>query len=290
VSIATPHFPHHTAPNEYMDLYKPGKLKLPPNVSEDKRENVLKELQGYYAHCTATDQAIGDIIDKTKELGIFDNSIIVFTSDHGEMMGSHDFKPWMKHTAYSESSNVPFLISYPGIDNNVGKIAKAAITTPDILPSLLSLSNIDIPNSIEGYDLSHIVKSPDKDSERAALYMNPVPFGTMYKIEEYRAVRTNKYTYIKTPQGASMLFDDETDPYQMNNLINLPEYAAIQEKLDKQLMHELQRIGEENIKERDYYLKKFGYYEQKEFRPDYHIADYNNVEVAVSPNKLIRIR
>jgi arylsulfatase A-like enzyme len=222
-------------------------------------------------------------------LGIFDNSIIVFTADHGEMMGSHDFKPWMKHTAYTESSNVPFLISYPGIDNNAGKIAKAAITTPDILPSILALSNIDIPNTIEGYDLSHIVKSPNKDSDRVALYMNPVPFGSMYEIDEYRAVRTNKYTYVKTPEGASMLFDDEKDPYQMNNLVNHPEYADIQEKLDQQLMKELHRIGEEKIMNRDYYLKKFGYYGRKEFRPDYHIADYNNVEVVISPNKVIRI-
>lgn len=290
VSIATPHFPHHTAPNEYMELYKPDKLKLPPNVSEDKRESVLKELQGYYAHCTATDKAIGEIIDKAKELGIFDKSIIVFTSDHGEMMGAHDFNPWMKHTAYSESSNIPFLISYPGIENNAGKIAEAAITTPDILPTLLSLSNIDIPNTIEGYDLSHIVKSPDKDSHRAALYMNPVPFGSMYKIDEYRAVRTNKYTYVKTPQGASMLFDNEKDPYQLDNLINQPKYADIQKKLDKQLMNELHHIGEKKIKDREYYLKEFGYYGQKEFRPDYHIADYNNVEVVISPKKLIRIR
>jgi arylsulfatase A-like enzyme len=289
VSIATPHFPHHTAPKEYMEFYKPDKLKLAPNVSEDMRESALKELQGYYAHCTATDKAIGGIIDKIKELGIFDNSIIIFTSDHGEMMGAHDIKPFEKHTAFSESSNVPFLISYPGINNNSGKIAQAAFTTPDILPSLLSLCGIDIPNTIEGYDLSHIIKFPDKDSDRAALYMNPVPFGSMYEIDEYRAVRTNKYTYVKTPQGASMLFDNEKDPYQMNNLVNKPEYTDTQKRLDKMLMNELKQIGDEKIEERDYYLKKFGYYGQKEFRPNYHIADYFNVEVVISPNKLIKI-
>lgn len=288
VSIATPHFPHHTAPKEYIEFYTPDKLKLAPNVGEDMRESVLKEMQGYYAHCTATDKAIGGIIDKAKELGIFDNSIIIFTSDHGEMMGAHDIKPCEKHTAFSESSNVPFLISYPGIGNNAGKTAQAAITTPDILPSLLSLCGIDIPNTIEGYNLSHIIKSPDKDSDRVALYMNPVPFGSMYKIEEYRAVRTNKYTYVKTPQGASMLFENEKDPYQMNNLVNTPEYTDTQKRLDKMLMKELQRIGDEKIEERDYYLKKFGYYGQKEFRPDYHIADYNNVEFVISPDKRIK--
>jgi arylsulfatase A-like enzyme len=288
VSIATPHFPHNTAPEEYMKMYTPDKLKLDPNVPDELHEKALKELQGYYAHCTATDKAIGDIIDKMKELGIYDNSIIVFTSDHGEMMGAHSFIPLMKHTAYSESSNVPFLISYPGIGNNAGKTAKAAITTPDILPSLLSLCNIEIPNVIEGYDLSHIVKTPDMEEERAALYMNPVPFGRMNHIDEYRAVRTNKYTYVKTPTGPSMLFNDEEDKYQMNNLVDQPDYTDVQDKLDKQLMNELQRIGDDNFKEREFYLKKFGYFGLKEFRPDYHIADVKNVELVVSPNKTFR--
>jgi arylsulfatase A-like enzyme len=285
VSIATPHFPHNTAPEEYMKMYTADKLKLDPNVSDELHKKALKELQGYYAHCTATDKAIGDIIGKIKELEIYNNSIIVFTSDHGEMMGAHNHKPLMKHTAYSESANVPFLISYPGIGNNAGKIAEAAITTPDILPSLLSLCDIEIPESVEGYDLSHIVKSPDMDKERAALYMNPVPFGKMDYIDEYRAVQTDKYTYVKTPRGPSMLFDNGKDVYQMNNLINQTDYEEIQQKLDKQLMDELKRIGDDKFEEREFYLKKFGYFGRKEFRPDYHIADYNDVKVVVSPNK-----
>ena len=289
VSIATPHFPHNTAPEEYKKLYTPDKLKLPPNVSEDKREQALKELQGYYAHCTATDKAIGGIIEKAKELGIYDNSIIVFTSDHGEMMGSHGYRPFMKHQPYSESANIPFLITYPGIGQNKGKIADAAITTPDILPSLLSMCNIKIPNTIEGYDLSGIIKDPENEKERAALYMNVSPFGIAFPSDEYRAIRTNKYTYVKTPKGPSMLFDNENDVYQMNNLINQPNYSDVQKKLDMQLMNELHRIGEEKIEEREFYLKKFGYYGLKEFRPDYHIADYNNVELVVSPYKTFRI-
>jgi arylsulfatase A-like enzyme len=290
VSLGTPHFPHHTAPKEYMELYTADKLKLPPNVSDEKREKALKELQGYYAHCTATDKAIGEIIDKVKSLGIYDNSIIVFTSDHGEMMGSHDFRPYMKHQPYSESSNIPFLISYPGMDINKGKVAEAAITTPDILPSLLSLCDIEIPGTIEGYDLSGIIKSPETDAERAALYMNLCPFGIAYENDEYRAIRTASYTYVKTPQGASMLFDNKKDPYQMNNLVNKQEFTAIQTALDKQLVSELSRIGESEIKPREYYLKKFDYFEKKEFQPTYHIADYKNVEVVVSPNKSFSIK
>jgi len=290
VSLGTPHFPHNTAPEEYMKLYPKEKLKLPDNVSEDMKEWAYQELQGYYAHCTATDKAIGEIIDKTKELGIYENSIIVFTSDHGEMMGSHGFRPYMKHQPYSESANIPFLISYPGMEANKGKTAEAAITTPDILPSLLSLCNIEVPESIEGYDLSEIIKDPGKDSEKAALFMNVSPFGIAWPSDEYRAIRTASYTYVKTPAGPSMLFDNQKDPTQMNNLVNEKAFAEIQTKLDGELMQELLRIGETEIQPRDYYLKKFGYFGRKEFRDDYHIVNVADVKVVISPNDTFRIK
>nr|WP_319509525.1 sulfatase [uncultured Draconibacterium sp.] len=284
VSLATPHFPHQTAPKEYMEMYTPDKLKLSANVTDDMQEWALKELQGYYAHCTATDKAIGEIIDKTKELGIYDNSIIVFTSDHGEMMGAHGYRPFMKHQAYSESSEIPFLISYPNMEMAKGKKAEAPITTPDILPSLLSLCNIKIPKSIEGYDLSGIVKDPSKDIDRVALFMNPCPFDIAYDDDEYRAIKTARYTYAKTPDGPSMLFDNEKDPLQLNNLVGNEDYAEIQQELDKQLMNELSRIGETEVKPREYYLEKFGFDGKKEFRDDLAIQDYNDVDVVVSPN------
>jgi arylsulfatase A-like enzyme len=272
-----------------MKMYPKEKLKLPDNVPDDMKEWAYKELQGYYAHCTATDKSIGEIIDKTKELGIYDNSIVVFTSDHGEMMGSHGFRPFMKHQPYSESANIPFLISYPGMDTNKGKTAEAAITTPDILPSLLSLCNISIPESIEGYDLSDIVNDPAKDPERAALYMNPSPFGIAFPSDEYRAIRTASYTYVKTPAGPSMLFDNKKDPTQLNNLVNEKELAETQAKLDEELTKELLRIGETEIKPREYYLKKFGYFGRKEFRDDYHIANVADVKVVISPNDAFEI-
>jgi len=289
VSIGTPHFPHETAPKKYRQMYKKGKLKLPENVSDNMKERALKELQGYYAHCTATDKAIGDIIEKAKELGIYENSIIVFTSDHGEMMGAHGFKPWMKHQAYAESANIPFLISYPAMGANAGKTAKAAITTPDILPSLLTLCNIETPGSVEGYDLSNIIRQPDLEKDRAALYMNVCPFEIAFSDDEYRALKTSKYTYVKTPRGPSMLFNDIADPLQMNNLIKDSFYADVKKELDAKLKVELERIGEtEEVKPRSYYLKKFGFEGKKELRDDYAIIDYNKVEVVVSPKKQIR--
>lgn len=256
ISIATPHFPHKSAPQEYKDMYPKDKLKLAPNVPEEWEEKTREELQGYYGHCTATDKAIGSILNKMKELNLMENSIVVFTADHGEMMGSHGMRPFMKQLAWDESIRVPFLICYPSIGENKGKVVNAPINTPDILPSLLGLTNVEIPETMEGEDLSDLIKSPDPDADRIALVMNLCPFTSEYIYPEYRAIRTKQYTYARTPEGASKMFDNRSDPYQMINLIDSPEFEQLQQDLDKKLNMALQKI-DDDFEVRDYYLGKW---------------------------------
>jgi len=256
VSIATPHFPHHQAPQEFKDLYRAEDLKLPPNVPKDSDGSIRKELQGYYAQCTASDKAIGRMLDKLKELNLWDNTIVVFSADHGEMMGSHGVLPFTKQLAWDESIRVPFLIRYPSIGKNQGAVVNAPINTPDILPSLLGLTNSTIPASIEGDDLSSLIKTPNLTVDRAALVMNICPFTREYKYPEYRAIQTKQYTYARTLAGVSKFFDNENDPYQMNNLANKPEYASLQQELDEKLNIALTNIGDD-FKPRNYYLKKW---------------------------------
>jgi arylsulfatase A-like enzyme len=258
ISFGTPHFPHFTAPDEYKQMYPPEDLVLRENVAEDKFPKVRTELQGYYAHCTATDKAIGELVAKIKKLGIYDNSIVIFTSDHGEMMGSHGVRPMEKQLAWNESVMVPFLIRYPGMEMNAGKEVSTPITTPDILPTMLSLSDIKIPACIEGDNISQILKNPEKQEDRAALFMSVSPFATT-SFTEYRGVKTRNYTYVKTPEEATMLFDNLKDPYQLNNLVNKPEFKALQSEMDKLLVNELEKIGDAGFKKADYYNAKFGY-------------------------------
>ncbi len=258
ISIATPHFPHHSAPKEYKDMYPPSSLKLNPNVSKNLEERSRKELQGYYAHATATDEAIGSVLAKIKSLNLSDNTIIVFSADHGEMMGAHGVKPFTKQLAWDESIRVPFLITYPSIGENKGAIVNAPINTPDILPSLLGLSNIKIPDDIQGENLSELIRNPDPNIDRAVLVMNVAPFTGNFKDPAYRAIKTKQYTYAKTNQGASMLFNNLEDPYQMNNLVDNPEFDVLIKDLDSKLVSALHTIGDE-FETRDFYLKKWNY-------------------------------
>lgn len=256
LSIATPHFPHGSAPQEYKDLYDKAKIKLAPNVGDEFREQVIEELIGYYAHATATDKAIGDLLEKIKDLGLDKNSIIIFSADHGEMMGSHSVRPLSKQVAWDESVRVPFLVSYPQMGNRAGSKVEEPLTTPDILPSLLGLTGIEIPKTIEGEDLSFLMKNPKKKTNRAALIMNLCPFTREHVYQEYRGIYTSRFTYVKSLDGKVKLFDLKNDPYQMNDLAGKSDFKMTQESLDVILNKELQKIGDE-FKPRDYYLKKW---------------------------------
>ena len=160
--------------------------------------------------------------------------------------------------AWDESLRVPFLIKYPGIDTQKGTTVNAPLNTPDILPSLLSLSNIEIPEGIEGENLAELMKNPDPNTDRAALAMNVAPFAGNYNDAPFRAIRTKQYTYIKTLDGPTMLFDNVQDPYQMNNLLNRADFESLQKKLDSTLNAKLAKIGDD-FKPRDHYLKKYNY-------------------------------
>ena len=256
ISIATPHFPHETAPAKYQAMYPTESLKLQPNIPAEWEKKVREELQGYYGHCTATDEAIGKILMKLKELQLDKNTIIVFTSDHGEMMGSHGHAPSAKQVAWDESIKVPFLIKYPTIGKNKGKVINAPINTPDILPSLLGLADINIPKSIEGENLAVLIKSPNPNTDRVALLMSIYPFATEFKYPEYRAIRTKQYSYIRTFNNTNMLFDTDKDPYQMENLFDKQGYEQLQKEMAAKLLLALKKAGDD-FQPKEYYLKKW---------------------------------
>ena len=230
-----------------------------------------KELNGYYAHATATDQAIGELLDKIKSLGLMENTIVVFSADHGEMMGAHGGRPHSKQVAWDESVRVPFLIKYPKIGKYAGIKLRTPLTTPDILPSLLGLTNIKIPKAVEGEDLSKLILSPVSEKDGSALYMGVCPFVQEKVHEEYRGIYTNQYAYVRALSGPTMLYDIVDDPYQMNNLLENEDFNKIKKSLDKKLDKELKKIGDD-FKPRSYYVEKWNL---KLNRNEDHI-DYQN--------------
>lgn len=256
LSYGSPHFPHHTAPERFQAMYPPEEIELPPNVPQRQRARAKKESQGYYAHCTALDQCIGDLLKTIEESGDADETIVVFTSDHGEMMGSHDCRPWMKHVPYSEAAQVPFLLRYPGVYGREGRQVETPLTTVDILPTLLGLAGIEIPARIEGEDLSLSLREKEGAADRAALYMGVAPW--VHDKTEYRAIRTRRYTYVRNLEGPWMLYDDSEDRFQMNNLVGDAEHSDLVDELDTRLQSELRRIGD-GFHPAEWYIAEWGF-------------------------------
>lgn len=240
LSWGPPHDPYFTAPAKYQEMYDPSKINLRPNVPEALRDSAKRVMASYYAHCTALDKAMGDLLATLENEGIADNTILVFTSDHGDMLLSKG--ALKKQRPWNESMLVPMLLRYPAGLGRQAKQINKPINTPDILPTLLGLSNIAIPATVEGTNLSEALKGEKEYEKEAALVILPVPFHEWNFLnggKEYRALRTEKYTYARDLNGPWLLYDNEKDPYQEENLVDNPKYATVQANLDKQLQQKL---------------------------------------------------
>jgi len=256
LALGTPHFPHHSAPVDLLQEFIEADIILRDNVSEAMVESAKKESVGYYAHILALDSCMGMLQKAMDESGISHNTILVFTSDHGEMMGSQGIRPKQKQVPWAESVRVPFLLSYPAKFGNRGIVVDVPLNTPDILPTLLSLTNLPVPETIEGENMAGAIENQEAFADRAALFMNVSHFAG--KGKEYRGIYTDRYTYVKSLEGPWLLYDHQNDPLEMNNLAGKPGFEALQEELESMLQRELKKV-EDPFRPRQYYIDKWGY-------------------------------
>ncbi len=277
LSWGPPHNPYNTAPEKYQKMYDPAKLKVRPNVPAELQDSARRTLANYYAHCTALDDAMGKLLAAVSAAGISENTIIVFTSDHGDMLLTRGV--FRKQRPWDESILVPMLIKYPEKLGKKAIIVNKPIGTPDILPTLLGLSGIKIPESVEGKDVTQGILKPEKYPIDAALIMLPVPFHE-YNFSnggrEYRGVRTERYTYARRLNGPWLLYDNQTDPYQENNLVNKPEYKELQAGLENTLADKLKERGD-RFRPADEYMELWNYnYDHKDsLRPASYYQEIN---------------
>ncbi len=259
LSYGPPHDPYFSAPEEYKKLYNEDEIILRPNVPEELQDSARHVLAGYYAHCSAIDKAIGDLLSALDKAGLKDNTIIVFSSEHGDMLLSKGVLK--KQRPWDESIKVPLLIRYPEMYGKERKDFYDPINTPDLLPTLLGMSKIAKPQTLEGKDFSGKM-SLGKDLENeASLVILPVPFHEwkfMNGGREYRAIRTRRYTYVKDLKGPWLLYDNEKDPFQMNNLVGKVEESSLQEEMEKILQSKLEKTNDRFLPA-DEYMEMWNY-------------------------------
>lgn len=259
LSWGPPHAPYHTAPEDYRSPFGEKELRLRPNVPKESEQRARRDLSGYYAHIAALDDCVKEIADTLKECGLERDTILVFTSDHGDMLYSHGRQK--KQQPFEESIMVPFLLRYPGALGREGRTIDMPLNTPDIMPTLLGLSGISVPESVEGRDLSDVLRGTEEACDDAVLITCPSPFGQWQRKrggKEYRGLRTRRYTYVRDLSGPWLLYDNLTDPYQLNNLCNKPEHAQLQRGLEEVLTKKLRDTNDEFLPGPKY-IEKWGY-------------------------------
>jgi len=256
LSWGPPHNPYEQVPSEYLSLYDPVLLALRPNVDHPRGEAAArKDLAGYYAHVTALDEDVGRILRTLDQTGHADNTLLVFTSDHGDMLGSQGRT--RKQWPWDESILVPLLLRFPKVVREARTVS-APVSAVDLMPTLLSLAGVPIPEQAEGADLAHLVTGTDGKVPSSALIESIAPFSEAWPGPEWRGVRTGRYTYVETLEGPWLLYDNQQDPYQMRNLVDDAGHATLRRDLASELGHWLEYTSDDFARA-DVFRRRWGY-------------------------------
>jgi arylsulfatase A-like enzyme len=209
------------------------------------------------------------LLETLDRAGAAEDTIVIFTSDHGDMMLSQGLTT--KLYPWDESIRVPFLMRYPRRFGRRGHKIRTPLNAPDIMPTLLGMSGLPIPDSVEGTDWSASILGRAHPPPEAAAFLNlPVPIteARRYGFAEYRGLRSERYTYVRSIRGPWLLYDNLRDPYQMNNLCGKAEHKDLQARFDRALDGALRRRN-------DHFLPAARYVERDG------LGHYNEVNVAV---------
>ena len=253
LSWGPPHSPLHTAPEAYRKRYEERPITLRPNVPPEYEQKAIEDLRGYYTHIAALDDCLEIVLDAIHTSGIEKDTILIFTSDHGDMLQCHGLEK--KLFPWDESIRVPFLLRWSQLPHSTGRELAIPLDAPDIMPTLLGLCGLPIPSTVEGRDWSAYFRNQcQPDGSETALLNLPAEFTEVRKrgMKAYRGLRAVRYTYVRTTDGPWLLYDNETDPYQKNNLIGSPTHAHIQKELESLLQSRLASQGDQFLDGRQY--------------------------------------
>ncbi len=238
VGFYKPHCPY-VAPQKYFDLYPLDKIDVPeipkdfeksvpesalsstkpwPNYQLD-RQKLREAKQAYYATISFVDAQIGRVLGALDRLGLRDNTIVVFWSDHGYHLGERGL--WMKQSCFEESARVPLVIAGP--NTKAGGISKRNVELVDVYPTLADLAGLTPPANLPGASLRTLLGRPDAPWNRPAF--------TQVQRQGFpgHSVRTARWRYTEWDGGKRgvELYDHEKDPGELTNLASDPKFTTI---------------------------------------------------------------
>ncbi|MDU7887317.1 MAG: arylsulfatase, partial [Clostridium perfringens] len=253
MSFVRPHSPLDP-PKFYFDMYKDEDLPAPLMgdwANKEDEENRGKDINcikgiinkkalkrakaAYYGLITHIDHQIGRFLIALSEYGELNNTIFLFVSDHGDMMGDHNW--FRKGIPYEGSARVPFFIYDPGnlLKGKKGKVFDEVLELRDIMPTLLDFAHISIPDSVEGLSLKDLIE--ERDYTWREYIHGEHSFGE--DSNHYIVTKKDKFLWF-SQRGEEQYFDLEKDPKELTNLINSEEYKERIDYLRKILIKELE--------------------------------------------------
>jgi arylsulfatase A-like enzyme len=263
VGFFRPHTPY-VSPKNYFELYPEDQMPVVQNIKEDQadipapglgshkveQDKLTDELrrqtlQAYLASISFMDAQVGRVINALDRLSLSDNTIIVFTSDHGYHMGEHGL--WQKMSLFEESARVPMLIVYPQRAGK-GTVAQTPVSHVDLFPTLAELCRVKAPPNLQGQSLVPMLSDPGFKGRgwaitqvmrgggpnRASVSTNVSSEGPSYF---GYSLRTPRWRYTEWDEGRKgrELYDHDSDSRELTNLADKTEHAKTVEELSKQL-------------------------------------------------------
>jgi iduronate 2-sulfatase len=243
VGFVRPHVPL-VAPESYYEPYPPEGMQLAPSVAGDwddipeagishynsvrrgleESGTKRKVLSAYYASVAFMDEQVGRVLDELEALGLAENTIVVFTSDHGYHLGEHDF--WQKLSLHEESARIPLVVAAPGVAPTE---SDALVEQIDLFPTLVELAGLPVPPHCQGESLADVLAGSTAGVREAAYSMT----------RSGHLLRTQRWAYMEYADGEAELYDMLADPRQFKNLARAPEHVATVETLAGELQAKL---------------------------------------------------
>lgn len=244
-------------PQEYC-RYRPEDVDVPANVPEPLRAFAAGEFADYYGMVTSLDACMGRLLDGLEEMGLGDDTIVCFSSDHGDHMYAHgygkDGDHWMhssrhasKATPYEESIRIPLIVRYPR-RVPAGRRSETMFNSVDVPSTLMALAELPAPEGVQGRDLSHAALGRAGE-EPDSVYLQILGPGWPHRRQWaglWRGVRTREYVYARWHDldGMRVLYDLRSDPLEMHNLAGRPEHAGLLEQAEERLRRWMAQTGD----------------------------------------------
>lgn len=238
LSLPDPHGPNTVRP-PYDTMYADVNVPIPVSLNRKpeqipgwgksagvKPAQLQKLMRQYYGMVKCIDDNVGQILDTLKEQGILENTIVVFTSDHGDLCGEHG--RLNKGVPYEGSARIPFLITCQG-KIKAGTVIPQALGCVDFLPTVLSLMEVSVPHQVDGRDASQLFTGDSKDWDDIA-FVRSTPGS------EWLSAITARWKLVYSMNEEPWLIDVKNDPNELINLAGRSEHADVLKDLTKQLL------------------------------------------------------